>query len=64
MTMVRVIVERGVIDVGTDFGDFAERKGRTTSWSRQLRYRVGETLELPSIEARRLQRLGVVRAVV
>jgi hypothetical protein len=64
--VVRVIVTRGTVWIGDDTDDASatSKKGRATSWATQRVYGVGEIITaLPSIEAARLQRLGLVRVL-
>ena len=63
MSEQQVIVVRGVVEVGDDAGDESHKKGRSTALPRLRRYLPGQIVTLPSIEAARLQALGIVRAI-
>ena len=63
MSEVTCVVLRGIVEVGDELGDKAHERGRSTALPRLRRYLPGQVVSLPSIEASRLQRLGVVRVL-
>ena len=63
VTMVNVVVVRGVVEVGDEAGDKSHERGRSTALPRLRRYGVGKVVALPSLEAARLQKLGIVKAI-
>ena len=63
VTMVNVVVVRGVVEVGDEAGDKSHERGRSTALPRLRRYGGGKVVALPSLEAARLQKLGIVKAI-
>ncbi len=63
MSEVTCVVLRGVLEIGDEIGDDSARRGRSTALPRLHRYGVGQVVTLPSIEAARLQKLGIVKVV-
>jgi hypothetical protein len=61
MSEVTCVVLRGVVEIGDELGDKAHERGRSTALPRLRRYGVGQVVILPSLEAARLQRLGIVK---
>jgi hypothetical protein len=63
MSEQQVVVVRGIVEVGDEAGDEAHERGRSTALPRLRRYLPGQVATLPSIEAVRLEKLGIVKAI-
>jgi hypothetical protein len=63
MSEQRVVVTRGVVEVGDVDGDELLWKSRTASLAHRRLFHVGQILMLPVAEFVRLEKLGVVAAV-